>query len=133
MWPSSADVVGIGRRQAGNNLGMSERARGVAAMGLVGLAAALVVSAARVGNASSGLAPFVVATALVVAAIAVAFPSLRRIGRVRREARRGLRQIEVVLKLEASLATRRVPVAGSAGQCPNCGAPAGPHCVCRKR
>lgn len=113
---------------------MSERARGVAAVGLVGIAAALVVSAVPVGGASSsGLAPLVVATALVVAAVAVAFPSLRRIGRVRREARRGLRQIEVVLTLEAALATSRVPVAGSGGQCPNCGAPAGPHCVCRKR
>lgn len=111
---------------------MSERARRAAAIGLVGIAATLVVSAGRVDGASTRPAPLVVATVLVVGAVTVAFPSVRHFGALRREARRGLRQIEVVLKLEAAMATGRVPVAGSGGRCPNCGAPAGPHCVCRK-
>lgn len=114
---------------------MSARARVTGAVGLLGIACALVISAIPAtwhGISSAVIAPFVAAAVLAAGALVLSFPSVARAGRVRLESRRGLRQIEVVLRLEAALSTRRVPVSGSGGGCPRCGAPAGPHCVCRK-
>jgi hypothetical protein len=98
--------------------------------------AALVVTAMPVftgqpvGNTAG---PIVVGIALLASAVMLSLRSLRHLYAVRRDIKRGLRQIDMVLRLEAALAARRVTVAGPNVGCPNCGAPAGPHCVCRKR
>jgi hypothetical protein len=76
--------------------------------------------------------PMLLGAALLVVAAAVSWRVLRSVRRARRDVRRGIRQIEMVLELEAALSPRRVTVAGSNAGCPICGAPAGPHCVCRK-
>jgi hypothetical protein len=115
---------------------MSARARGVLAIVLTLVGMAFVVTALPVVTGdlvSSSVAPIVVGAACVLAATVVAGRILRTMRTVHRDVRRGLRQIDLVLRLEAALATRQLTVAGSSVGCPDCGAPAGPHCVCRKR
>ena len=68
-----------------------------------------------VGVALNGLAGFLVG------------PSVRGRYGAWRDVRRGIRQIEMVLRLEAALSARRVPVTGLPPSCPRCGAPAGPN------
>jgi hypothetical protein len=116
---------------------MSARLRGVLAIAMVcaGVAMSALATPAVTGGPahplSSVAVPWLVGSALVAGAALLSLKTLRRVGAVRRDVRRGLRQIEVVLRLEAALAARRLVVPG--GGCPSCGAPAGPHCVCRKR
>jgi hypothetical protein len=81
---------------------------------------------------SSAVGPILVGTAAMAAAAALSWKAIRGVYCSYREVRRGIRQIEMVLELEAALSARRVTVAGSNAGCPICGAPAGPHCVCRK-
>lgn len=114
---------------------MSTRMRSVLAVTLAMAGLAFVVTAFPVvadRPLSSTLGPMLVGAALVVAAVALWWKPIRAACCAHREVRRGIRQIEMVLELEAALSTRRV-VAGSNAGCPICGAPAGPHCVCRKQ
>jgi len=111
-------------------------ARGVLSVVLALGGAALVVTAMPVFTGrpvGDGAGPVVVGVALITGAVLLSMGSLREIHAVRRDVKRGLGQIDMVLRLEAALAARRVTVAGPNVGCPNCGAPAGPHCVCRKR
>jgi len=82
---------------------------------------------------ASAVGPILLGACLLAAALAVSWRAVRGIYYAYREVRRGIRQIEMVLELEAALSARRVTVAGSNAGCPICGAPAGPHCVCRKQ
>jgi hypothetical protein len=109
--------------------------RGALAVALALGGAALVMTAMPVFTGrpvDNAAGPVVMGIALLTAAVMLSLRSLRRVHAVRRDAKRGLRQIEMVLRLEAALAARRVTVAGPNVGCPDCGAPAGPHCVCRK-
>jgi len=113
---------------------MSARTHGVLSILLAIAGVALIVSAApSVADPSPDVGPIVVGATLLAVAVIVSRRQLRRVGAVRREVRRGIRQIETVLRLEATLTRRRLTVAGMNGGCPNCGAPPGPHCVCPKR
>ncbi len=80
--------------------------------------------------------PIVVGVALIGIAGLLAGPAVRGRFDRWREVRRGLRQIEMVLRLEAALSARRVPVSGRVTGCPRCGAPVGPNgplCHCPRR
>ena len=103
----------------------------LAMAGLAFVVTALPVVAGR--PLSSTVGPMLVGAALVAAAVALWWKPIRAAYCAHRELRRGFRQIEMVLELEAALSARRVTVAGSTAGCPICGAPAGPHCVCRKQ
>jgi len=100
---------------------------------LVVLGVTLIVSATATGRPlASGLGSIVVGAILLAGAALLSHRFVRSFVKRRREVRRGIQQIETVLRLEAALTTQRLTVGGAAG-CPICGAPAGPHCVCRKR
>jgi len=80
--------------------------------------------------------PIVVGLALVGIAGLLVGPAVRGRYDRWRDVRRGLRQIEMVLRLEAALSARRVPVTGLSPGCPRCGAPLGPDgpaCQCPRR
>jgi hypothetical protein len=100
-------------------------------------AVTVIVTAAMTSHpVSAGTGPFVIGAALLAAAAAHAAKTAWRAGAIRRDARRGLAHIELVLRLEAAYSARRLTVSsasGNANGCPVCGAPSGPHCVCRKR
>jgi hypothetical protein len=97
---------------------------------------ALVVTALPVvGGAAMGdaVGPIVVGVALIGIAGLLVGPGIRDRFDTWRQIRRGFRQIEMVLRLEAALAPRRVPVTGPLQGCPRCGAipgPNGPPCGC---
>ncbi|MGH8889252.1 MAG: hypothetical protein ACRDV3_05745 [Acidothermaceae bacterium] len=112
---------------------MSTRSRAVQTAILVALGVTLIVTAVATGRPlSSGSGSIVVGLVLLTGAgFLAAKPARQRYQRFR-DVRRGIRQIESVLRLEAALTTRRLTVGGAPGGCPICGAPAGPHCVCRK-
>lgn len=115
---------------------MTMRTRDLASVVLTAAGIALIgtaMPAAANRSLSSVIGPVIVGVALLLGAIVLSRQRLSRVGAVRREARRGIKQIETVLALEAHLSTRRLTVAGANGGCPNCGAPPGPHCVCPKR
>lgn len=77
-----------------------------------------------VGDAAG---PIVVGVALTGIAGLLVGPAVRCRYERWRDLRRGLRQIEMVLRLEAALSARRVPVTGVVSGCPRCGAPVGPN------
>ena len=113
---------------------MGEWARAVQSVVLVVVGVTLILTATTTGRPiSSGAGLIVLGSALVLAAGCLSARSLCRLGGTRRAVRRGIRQIETVLELESALKARRLTVGGTNGGCPNCGAPAGPHCVCRRR
>jgi hypothetical protein len=88
------------------------------------------VDGATMGDA---VGPIVVGVALIGIAVLLAGQRIGDRFHTWRDVRRGLRQIETVLRLEAALATRRVPVTAHAQGCPRCGAaagPNGPQCGC---
>jgi hypothetical protein len=91
--------------------------------------AALIVTALPVVGTTmdDAVGPIVVGVALIGIAGLLVGPALRDSFDTWREIRRGLRQIDMVLRLEAALATRRVAVTGHGAGCPRCGAPAGPN------
>jgi hypothetical protein len=113
---------------------MGSQARALQSAVLVVFGVTLIVSAVATGRPlSSGLGSMVVGAVLLAGAALVSQHFIRQYARRRRDVRRGLRQIETVLRLEAALTSRRLTVGGAAqAGCPICGAPAGPHCVCRK-
>lgn len=76
---------------------------------------------------ADAVGPIVVGAALIGIAGLLVGPAIRERFDTWREIRRGLRQIDMVLRLEAALATRRVAVAGRLSGCPRCGAPFGPN------
>ena len=104
----------------------------------VGGVALVVTSLPGVGGTTMADAagPIVVGLALAGIAGLLVGPSIRvRFDRWR-DVRRGLRQIEMVLRLEAALSARRVPATVLSQGCPRCGAPAGPNgpaCQCSQR
>ena len=115
---------------------MSTRLRSVLAVTLAMAGLAFVVTALPVVAGrplSSTVGPTLVGAALVGAAAALYWKPVRAAYCAHRAVQRGIRQIEMVLELEAALSARRVTVAGANAGCPICGAPAGPHCVCRKQ
>lgn len=80
--------------------------------------------------------PIVVGLAVVGIAGMLVGPTVRARFDRWRDVRRGLRQIEMVLRLEAALAARRVPVTAASPGCPRCGAPIGPNgpaCKCPRQ
>lgn len=100
---------------------------------LVALGVTLVVTATATGRPlSSGTGSIVVAVVMFIGAGWLSARPVARLCSRHREVRRGIRQIETILRLEAALTTRRLTVGGNPAGCPTCGAPAGPHCVCRK-
>jgi len=112
---------------------MSTRSRVVQTAVLVALGVTLIVTATATGRPlSSGSGSIVVGTVLVIGAGFLSGKPVRQRYTRFRDVRRGIRQIETVLRLEAALTTRRLTVGGATAGCPICGAPAGPHCVCRK-
>lgn len=123
---------------------MRERAWGpvvkvvCAAVLCAGGAALAVTAFPIVGGATwaDAVGPFVVGVALIGMAGVLVGPALGRRLETWREIRKGLRQIETVLRLESALAARRVAVIGRPPGCPRCGAPAGPNgpvCDCPRR
>ena len=100
---------------------------GLGGMSLPGLGGATVSDAAG---------PIVVGPTLVGIAGLLVGPSVRGRYDRWRDVRHGLRQIEMVLRLEAALSARRVPVTAVSPGCPRCGAPVapdGPVCQCPQR
>ncbi len=76
---------------------------------------------------SDAAGPIVVGLALMGISGLLIWPAVRVRYDQWRDVRRGLRQIEMVLRLEAALSARRVPVTGVVSGCPRCGAPLGPN------
>jgi len=112
---------------------MGSQARAIQSAVLVVLGVTLIVSATATGRPlSSGLGSVVVGGILLAGAALLSLRFVRRFVQRRREIKRGLRQIETVLRLEAAWTNRRLTVGGAPVGCPICGAPSGRHCVCRK-
>ena len=113
---------------------MGEWARTVRSVVLVAVGVTLILAATATGRpASSSVGLIVLGSVPILAAGCLSARKLCTVFCTRRAVRRGIRQIETVLELESALKTRRLTVSGANGGCPNCGAPPGPHCVCRRR
>lgn len=111
-------------------------AKSVCACGLVFGGVALIATSLSVFGGPSladAAGPIVVGVALIGIGVLLVGSAVRQRFDTWLEVRRGLRQIEMVLRLEAALSARRVPATGPLPGCPRCGAPAGPdgpscHC-----